>query len=111
MPALLLAALLLLAGCGADAHVTSAAGPDVLTGYLRFAGGPSASSRVKVSVYRNGHRVAVQTASDSGRFRFRLARGTYDLRARAGEEKCRLHVAVHAPLVRANLPCLGGLGQ
>jgi hypothetical protein len=100
-------ALLLLAGCGGDSLASTAA-PDVLTGYLRYDGGPSTSRPVKVGVYRDGRRIAVQTASDSGRFRFRLARGTYDLRATAGQESCRLRVSVRAPVVHATLPCLGG---
>jgi hypothetical protein len=105
---LVLIAALLLAACGSDSAATAAVPPDVLTGYLRYSGGPSNAGPVKVAVYRNGHRVALQTASDSGQFRFKLARGTYDLRANAGEAKCRLQVSVHAAVVHANLPCLGG---
>jgi hypothetical protein len=100
----LIAVLLVLAGCG---NAGAAASSDVLTGYLRYAGGGASSGPVKVVVYHGGHRVASQTASDSGRFRFKLARGTYDLRAKAGQDKCALHVAVRAPVVHANLPCLG----
>jgi hypothetical protein len=99
-----LIAAVLLAGCSS----ASAAGSDVLTGFLRYSGGPSNSGPVKVAVYRNGHRVALQTASDAGQFRFKLSPGTYDLRANAGEAKCKLRVSVHAAAVHANLPCLGG---
>jgi hypothetical protein len=102
--------VLLLAACGGD-NLASASGSGVLTGYLRYAGGPSSSGPVKVAVYRGGHRVALQTASDSGLFRFKLARGTYDLRAKAGQSNCRLHVAVRASVVHANLPCLGGMQE
>jgi hypothetical protein len=104
---LALLAVLLLAGCGGGERLAGASAPDVLTGYLRYAGGPSSSGPVKVAVYRHGARVATQTASDSGRFRFKLTRGTYELRANTGEAKCELEVSVHAPTVHANLPCLG----
>jgi hypothetical protein len=105
----LIAALLAAVGCGSD-PAAGVASTDVLTGYLRFAGGATlpADQPVKVTVYRGDRRVASQTVRDTDPFRFRLARGSYDLRARAGATRCERRIAVHARRVQADLPCTGG---
>jgi hypothetical protein len=97
----------LVGGCD---HLGSAAGPNVLHGGVRYSGGPApgvdpTNHPGKVSLRRDGDKVAEQTVREGQEFTFSVERGTYSLAVDLGDYDCVDEVRVDRARVHADVTC------
>jgi hypothetical protein len=96
-------------GCGD--RLGSAAGPNILHGGVRYAGGPAPGVDTalnqpgKVRLERDGHKVAEQSVGEGQEFEFSVARGTYVLAVDLGDLACGREIRVDRSRVRADVTC------